>query len=78
MPVNPEYKTDTQLIMEYIEERIRSGDWPPNHKLPPPAELTNVIVPPTSPATVRRATDRLQERGVLVGRQGKGVFVAPA
>lgn len=76
MPVNPEYKTDTQLIIEYIEERIRSGDWPPGHKLPLPTELRTVIDPPTSAATVRRATDRLQERGVLFGRQGKGVYVA--
>lgn len=77
MPVNPEYKPDYQLIIDYIQARIAAGDWPPGHKLPTPAELTTVIDPPTSSATVRRATDTLQDRGVLVGRQGKGVFVAP-
>jgi GntR family transcriptional regulator len=76
MPVNPEYKPDYQLIIDYVTARIASGDWPPGHKLPPPAELATVIDPPTSSATVRRATDTLQDRGVLVGRQGKGVYVA--
>jgi GntR family transcriptional regulator len=76
MPVNPEYKPDYQLIIDYIQARIAAGDWPPGHKLPTPAELATVIDPPTSPATVRRATDTLQDRGVLVGRQGKGVYVA--
>lgn len=72
----PEYKPDYQRIMDYIVERIAKGDWPPGHKLPPPAELTSVITPATSPQTVRRATDTLRDRGVLIGRQGKGVFVA--
>lgn len=76
MPVNPEYKPDYQLIIDYIQARIAAGDWPPGHKLPTPDELKVVIDPPTSSATVRRATDTLQDRGVLVGRQGKGVFVA--
>lgn len=76
MPVNREYKPDYQLIIEYILERIATGDWPPGFKLPPPAELGTAIDPPTSPYTVRRATDTLQDRGVLVGRQGKGVYVA--
>lgn len=76
MPVNRPYKPDYQLIIEYIEERIARGEWPPRYKLPPPVELATVIDPPTSPATVRRATDTLQDRGVLVGRQGKGVYVA--
>jgi GntR family transcriptional regulator len=76
MPVNPEYKPDYQLIIDYIQARIAAGDWPPGHKLPTPPELATVIDPPTSPATVRRATDTLQDRGVLVGRQGKGVYVA--
>jgi GntR family transcriptional regulator len=76
MPVSPEYKPDYQLIIDYIQARIAAGAWPPGHKLPTPAELATVIDPPTSPATVRRATDTLQDRGVLVGRQGKGVYVA--
>lgn len=76
MPVNRPYKPDYQLIIDYIEERIAAGDWPPGFKLPLPAELATVIDPPTSPYTVRRATDTLQDRGVLVGRQGKGVYVA--
>lgn len=76
MPVNHEYKPDYQQIIEYILERIARGDWPPGFKLPLPAELATVIEPATSPATVRRATDTLRDRGVLVGRQGKGVYVA--
>lgn len=76
MPVSREYKPDYQLIIDYIEEHIAAGNWPPGHKLPTPEELKGVIDPPTSAATVRRATDTLQDRGVLVGRQGKGVYVA--
>lgn len=75
MPAS-DYKPDYQRIMDYVLERIATGEWPPGHKLPPPVELATVITPSTSPQTVRRATDTLQDRGVLVGRQGKGVFVA--
>lgn len=77
MPVNREYKPDYQLIIEYILAQIAAGVWKPGDKLPLPVELATAIDPPTSPATVRRATDTLQDRGVLVGRQGKGVYVAP-
>lgn len=76
MPVNPAYKPDYQRIIDYIVARIESGEWRPGDKVPPPAELATVIDPPTSPQTVRRATDTLQVQGVLFGRQGKGVFVA--
>lgn len=76
MPVNRDYKPDYQRIIDYVMAKIHGGEWPPGHRLPPPAELATVIVPATSPQTVRRATDTLQDRGVLVGRQGKGVFVA--
>lgn len=72
----PEYRPDYQRIMDYILARIAVGDWPPGHKLPTPAELATVIEPAASSQTARRATDTLQVQGVLVGRQGKGVFVA--
>jgi GntR family transcriptional regulator len=79
VPVTPVY----QRIVEDILARIASGEWPPGHKLPPPAALADMYEQiwaderiEVSPQTVRRSTDTLQIRGVLVGRQGVGVFVA--
>jgi DNA-binding GntR family transcriptional regulator len=75
MPV--EYKPDYQRVIDYITEKISSGEWPGDFRIPPPDDLAVAINPPTSAATVRRATDTLRDRGVLYGRQGKGVFVTP-
>jgi DNA-binding GntR family transcriptional regulator len=77
MPVTPEYRPDYQRVIDYVTERITSGEWPGGFKVPPPDELATAVDPPTSAATVRRATDTLKDRGVLYGRQGKGVFVTP-
>jgi GntR family transcriptional regulator len=76
MPVTPEYKPDYQRVIDYVAAKIASGEWPKDHKVPPPDELANTLSPPTSAATVRRATDTLKDRGVLYGRQGKGIYVA--
>ncbi len=79
VPVVPTY----QRIIEDILARIASGEWKPGDKLPPPRELADMYERlwvnrgiEVSPQTVRRSTDTLQIRGVLIGRQGVGVFVA--
>ncbi len=75
MPVMPTY----QRIIEDIEAKIASGEWPPGFRLPPPKELAAQYAArwriEVSPQTVRRSTDTLQIRGVLAGRQGVAVFV---
>lgn len=75
MPAMPAY----QRIEEDIKAKIASGEWPPGHKLAPPADLAAAYSAEwgedVSAGTVRRATDRLQTLEVLYGRQGVGVFV---
>lgn len=76
MPAKPAY----QRVIEDIRARITAGEWPPGHKLDPPDDLAAAYAAAwgigVSPQTVRRATDTLQQLGVLYGRQGVGVFVA--
>lgn len=67
-------------IIEDIQHRIRTGEWPVGHPVPRPQDLSASYAAQygesVSVGTIRRAIERLQDRGVLVGRQGKGVFVA--
>jgi DNA-binding GntR family transcriptional regulator len=64
---------DYRAIMQDIQDKVASGEWPPGFKLPPPRELAALYS--VSVGTVRRATDALQLLGVLEGHQGVGVFV---
>lgn len=67
-------------IIEDIGAKIRAGDWPVGHVVPKPDDLasyySNVFGVSVSAGTVRRSLERLQDRGVLVGHQGKNVVVA--
>ncbi|MDG4764449.1 winged helix-turn-helix domain-containing protein [Solwaraspora sp. WMMD406] len=63
-------------IMRDIESAIATGDLKPGDKIPSTAELGEQYE--CSAPTVRQALARLQERGVLQGHQGRGVYVSNA
>lgn len=76
MPAEPLYV----LVIEDIIAKIRAGEWPVGHVVPPPAVLAEMyseaLGESVSPGTIRRSLERLQDRGILVGRQGRDVRVA--
>ncbi|TCB91624.1 GntR family transcriptional regulator [Micromonospora zingiberis] len=61
-------------IMRDIEAAIERGELKPGDKLPSTAQLGEQYE--CSAPTVRQALARLQERGILQGHQGRGVYVA--
>lgn len=61
-------------IADDLAERIARGEYPAGSKLPKLAELAALYT--VSISTVQRAMDRLKERGVVVGSQGRGMYVA--
>lgn len=63
-------------IMADLRDRIDSGDLKPGDKLPSISEL--MLTYGCSDTPVKAAIGRLEEAGVLVGRQGRGVYVAGA
>lgn len=70
MPIPP---TMEELINDLVA-RIERQEFPPGSQLPSGRELANHYG--VSPATIQRATATLRRRGLLVGRPGRGVFVA--
>lgn len=76
VPVEPLYVR----VIEDIIAKIKGGVWPVGHIVPKPDDLaayyTNVFDESVSAGTIRRSLERLQDRGILLGRQGKNVVVA--
>lgn len=70
MPIPP---TMDELLSD-LAERIGRGEYPPGTKIPSGRELADHY--DVSTATISRAVAALRERGVLVGRPGRGVYVA--
>ncbi len=60
-------------IKETITRQIVSGRWLPGHELPSETDLCAHFG--VSRGTLRRALDDLQNRGLIVRRQGRGTFV---
>lgn len=60
-------------IKETITRQIVSGRWRPGHELPSETDLCAHFG--VSRGTLRRALDDLQNRGLIVRRQGRGTFV---
>ncbi|MFI2710279.1 GntR family transcriptional regulator [Micromonospora sp. NPDC018662] len=61
-------------VAEDLTTRIRSGEYPPGERLPTYKELADLYS--VSVTTVQRAIIILQDRGLLVGLQGRGLWVA--
>jgi len=62
------------VIKQHICQKIESGQWPQNHKVPSENELTTQF--DVSRMTARRALQELTEQGILVRSQGSGTFVS--
>lgn len=61
-------------VMAEIRDKIRTGEWPPGHRLPSTRDLA--VQYDVAPGTIREAVNRLIELGELRGHQGLAVFVA--
>jgi GntR family transcriptional regulator len=61
-------------LREILEERIRSGDWPPGAHLPAELELQQSYG--LSRTTVRQALRELEIEGLVTRYRGRGTFVA--
>lgn len=61
-------------IVEELTRRIDSGEWPQGHKLPTTIALA--VQFNVSRTTVEQALAILYDRGLIVGHQGKGRWVA--
>lgn len=61
-------------LLDDLRERIKDGTYPPGSQLPAGRVLADSY--DVSQSTISRAVARLREQGVLVGRPGRGVFVA--
>lgn len=69
-----EYQPDYVRVMNDIQQKITSGEWPPGHRLPSITELAQHYR--VSKTTVKDVQKILRIQGVLFGHQGRGVFVA--
>ncbi|HEU5108998.1 MAG TPA: winged helix-turn-helix domain-containing protein [Micromonosporaceae bacterium] len=63
-------------IADDIAARIATGEYPPGAKIPSYSKLASLYS--VSISTAQRAVMVLQERGLVVGAQGRGVFVREA
>jgi GntR family transcriptional regulator len=63
-------------IVRLLEEKIRSGEYPPGHRLPPERELCEIYG--VSRITARQALAELAQRDLVERHQGQGTFVMRA
>jgi GntR family transcriptional regulator len=63
-----------QQLAQQIREAIARGELEPNVGLPSVRQLSRELV--VNPNTVARAYTELEREGLLVGRPGRGIFVA--
>jgi GntR family transcriptional repressor for pyruvate dehydrogenase complex len=61
-------------VFDQLRERIRSGNYPPDSRLPGEHELAAMMG--VSRPIVRDARGRLREEGMVYSRQGAGTFVS--
>lgn len=62
------------IIKQHICQKIESGEWEQNRKVPSENELAESFE--VSRMTARRALQELTEQGILIRSQGSGTFVA--
>ncbi|PZG02831.1 winged helix-turn-helix domain-containing protein [Micromonospora deserti] len=63
-------------LLDDLLGKIKNGTYPPGSQLPSGRALADEY--DVSQSTISRAVARLRQQGVLVGRPGRGVFVAEA
>jgi GntR family transcriptional regulator len=61
-------------LLDDLVSRIEKGEFPPGTKIPSGRDLSAHY--DVSTATIARAVATLRERGLLIGRPGRGVYVA--
>ena len=61
-------------VLDQLQDRIRSGNYPPDSRLPGEHELASMLG--VSRPVVRDALARLREQGIVYARQGSGTFVS--
>ncbi len=61
-------------VFDQLQERIRSGNYPPDSRLPGEHELASLLG--VSRPIVRDALARLRDQGIVYARQGAGTFVS--
>lgn len=61
-------------LLDDLRSKIKDGTYPPGTQLPSGRALADSY--DVSHSTIQRAIATLREQGVLVGRPGRGVFVA--
>jgi GntR family histidine utilization transcriptional repressor len=61
-------------VKQMISQQIRSGSWPPHHRVPSESELVAQLG--FSRMTINRALREMTAEGLLVRMQGVGTFVA--
>lgn len=64
----------SQQVVDAIRAAIEDGEFPPNSRLPSRSQLAGFFN--VAPMTVQSALRVLRESGVVISRQGVGVFVA--
>lgn len=62
-------------LEKYILDKVDSGEWKPNQKIP--TELELIELSGMSKMSVRKVIEKLREREVLYATQGRGIFVSP-
>lgn len=70
----PTAQPSFRRIVDEITEKIRSGELMPGTKLPSTSELAEIYG--VSTGTVYRALALLHDRELIIGQQGRGVYVA--
>jgi GntR family transcriptional regulator len=74
MDATPGFRPLYQQVHDLLVARIVAGDWKPGDVLPPEPSLARSFK--VSQGTVRKALAALEQRNLVVRRQGKGTYVA--
>jgi GntR family transcriptional regulator len=74
MDATPGFRPLYQQVHDLLVGRIVAGEWKPGDALPPEPSLARTFK--VSQGTVRTALAALEQRNLVVRRQGKGTFVA--
>src|SRR5258708_4223997 len=74
MDATPGFRPLYRQVHDLLVSRIVAGEWKPGDALPPEPSLARSFK--VSQGTVRKALAALEQRNLVVRRQGKGTYVA--